>query len=579
MHLSLKPEDVDVMNNSNLKSNFKMNKLSMLVRVSIIGSTLAMAACSDTDETNTEVTDAALKRFATVPTGAEVTGMFITEAGDFFYNAQHPSDTNVYPANLATVGVLTGQNMKTLPADFVAMGVPSTLEEKQSFKTAVGSYQMIAQEGNTVAGAFPFGLGAIVNVAGDGAVALSDDPDFNAFVATNAESTEGYLFTNWEYRPGGMSRLQVTKDVNGNWSIGSAMNVDFSSVAGTWVNCFGTLSPWGTPLSSEELYFDDTSVWNEGTDSGVQNLASYLGFTDGAVNWPNPYRYGYIVEITNPTATPAPEKRVAMGRYSHENAVVMPDNKTVYLSDDGSNVVFFKFVADVANDLSSGTLYAAKVTQDAGVTDAALAGFDIQWIELGHGDDAAIESWIASYDSVTTADYVAGSTSYISDAEIAAWAADMADNGTLDTVTDARVAFLESRKAAAALGATDEFNKMEGVVINYAKAADASVPYMYLAMSDVKGGMSDAAGDINVDEARCGVVYQMQLDTTTWNTSRMVPVVTGGAYDSSASVNQCDVEKIANPDNLLVLDDGRVVIGEDTSKHENNMIWIFNPDK
>ena len=40
------------------------------------------------------------------------------------------------------------------------------------------------------------------------------------------------------------------------------------------------------------------------------------------------------------------EKRYAMGRFSHENSVVMPDLKTVYFGDDGTDVVFFKFVAD-----------------------------------------------------------------------------------------------------------------------------------------------------------------------------------------------------------------------------------------
>ena len=31
-----------------------------------------------------------------------------------------------------------------------------------------------------------------------------------------------------------------------------------------------------------------------------------------------------------------------------------PDNKTVYITDDGTNVGFFKFVADKAGNLSSG---------------------------------------------------------------------------------------------------------------------------------------------------------------------------------------------------------------------------------
>ncbi|MDY7082506.1 MAG: hypothetical protein SXQ77_08910, partial [Halobacteria archaeon] len=36
---------------------------------------------------------------------------------------------------------------------------------------------------------------------------------------------------------------------------------------------------------------------------------------------------------------------------------------------------------------------------------------------------------------------------------------------------------------------------------------------------------------------------------------------------------------IAEPDNIVVMDDGRVVIGEDSGNagHENNMIWIYSP--
>jgi len=35
-------------------------------------------------------------------------------------------------------------------------------------------------------------------------------------------------------------------------------------------------------------------------------------------------------------------------------AQVMPDNKTAYITDDGTNVAFFKFVADKAGDVSAG---------------------------------------------------------------------------------------------------------------------------------------------------------------------------------------------------------------------------------
>jgi secreted PhoX family phosphatase len=62
-----------------------------------------------------------------------------------------------------------------------------------------------------------------------------------------------------------------------------------------------------------------------------------------------------------------------------------------------------------------------------------------------------------------------------------------------------------------------------------------------------------------------------------YNVDRMQPVVVGGAYNGSSTTDKCDVNGIAQPDNIEVLDDGRVLIGEDTSNHVNNMLWIYNP--
>lgn len=541
-------------------SLLRKKPLSLLIGAALVGGSLTGCMVEEPP-----------KRFATIPLGAEVTGLFVTESGDLLFNLQHPSTANSAPYNKGTIGAVALKGNRPIPTRFDELPLPMSDAEKQDVRLAAGDYRIVAQEGETFTGTLPFGLGAIVSADGTTSLKTSNDPDFNAFVPTNRKGDRGYLFTNWEDRPGAMSRLQIEKEHDGSWRVLDALNVDFSAVGGTWVNCFGTLSPWQTPLTSEELYFDDTSLWNSGDDSGVANLAAYLGYpADGSSAWPNPYRYGYIVEITNPSDTPAPNKLFAMGRYSHENAVVMPDNKTVYLSDDGYKVVFFKFVADVAGDLSAGTLYAARVTQDNGVVDSAEAGFDIEWIELAHGDSADIESWVSEYDDVTVSDYVEGASSYLSDADVAAWAAGEA--------ADDRVAFLESRKAAAAKGATAEFNKMEGVNINYKMASKGKVPYMYMAMSSIDNGMSDTEGDIQLEQNKCGVVYQMALDSE-WNAERMEPVVAGGPYDSAATPNRCPADKPANPDNLVVLEDGRVVIGEDSGYHENNMIWVWNPGK
>jgi secreted PhoX family phosphatase len=372
--------------------------------------------------------------------------------------------------------------------------------------------------------------------------------------------------------------------------------LDFSSVEGTWVNCFGTVTPWQTPLSAEELYFDNTASWYSMNGSPVA-VANYLGHpTDGSGAWGNPYNYGYNVEVgVDGTAIAANEadvmveKRFALGRFSHENAVVMPDQRTVLQSDDGSNVVFFKFVADAAADLSSGTLYAAKMTQAASTSTIAEAAFAIEWVELGSGSDSDIATWIAEYDGTYA------EAKHITDQEINDWAeaksnTDIDGSGSVATspFADERVAFLETRKAAKALGATAEFNKMEGVNINFdlastwwnEGAADGTQTYAYMAMSTIGSGMTDTSGDIQIedDNASCGAVYRMKLveNNGLVDVAAMVPAIVGGPYFGSRAVNECDVNNISNPDNLVIMNDGRVLIGEDTGNHENNMIWLFN---
>lgn len=209
---------------------------------------------------------------------------------------------------------------------------------------------------------------------------------------------------------------------------------------------------------------DERASFQEGNDNTYikpKNVSDYLG------KMSNPYRYGYLIEI-NQAASDHEQlvKQYATGRLSHESAVIMPDMQTVYMTDDDSAVysdakynnasggVLCKFVADQKGDLSAGTLSAAKLVQDA-EADPGKAGFEVSWIELGRGDNAQIAGWIAEYDSVTVADYVDGESNYISDAEIQAYADGEAD--------DARAAFLESRKTAAAKGATNEWDKLEGI--------------------------------------------------------------------------------------------------------------------
>lgn len=526
------------------------------------------ASTDDMDAGEEETADPSLVRLATVALGAEITGMEKTANGEFFFNVQHPDDSLANGEGAAAVGAWTGVNVDELAADLESLPVPDGAD-KETTKVVEGAYQVLGREGDTMGGDLPSGLGHILAADGVTEIKQSNDPDFNAFIPSNDDGSEGYLFTAWEDRPGGMTRLALSKADDGSWTVGTASNVDFSAVKGTMINCFGSVSPWGTPLTSEENYeAENAAAWNDASYSDgypnyadVQAIQTYLGGT-----YPNPYDYGYIVEITDPTGTPTPVKHFTLGRSAHENAVVMPDQRTVYTTSDGTGQSFYKFVANTAGDLSAGTLYAAKVTQDDS-KDPAVAGFDLEWIMLGASNNAAIEALIDTYDGIDETAFVADSTNFVTQEAIDAY----------DPTTDANeLAFIETARVARALGASSEFDKMEGININYAGVESGEVPYMYVAMSDVRNMMVDTEGDIQLDPNRCGVVYRFTLGAD-YDTARMEPVVAGGEIDEEATVNQCPVGYIAQPDNVAVLNDGRVLIGEDTGNHENNMLWLWTP--
>ena len=536
--------------------------LSIILLLSILIAPFANAESSE------KATPESMTRIMMFPPNAEVTGMHIDINGNFFVNAMHPDEDNYK----ATIGVINGIDWNDLPSSVPELASSSSEGDIwHGIRTSYGDYQVLLQSGDILSEG---GVAGGIYAADDGdRLFISEKPDFNAFVPLNIDGSRGYLYTAWEERPAGISQLEIEwNTTSAEWDVLGGRMLDLSSVNGGWVLCFGSMSPWGTPLLAEELYFTNTNDWNNENynyHSDQERLEDYLGF------YPNPYDYGYIMEIDNSVTTePDFTKHFAMGRFSHENAQVMPDERTVYLSDDGYDTVLFKFVADTAGDLSSGTLYSAKVTQDDS-RNSATTGFDVEWMEMASSSNSLIETWIDEYDGITTADFIAGQNSYITDEEIGDWAEghlneDLNGDGTIGYAADDRVAFLESRKAAAALGASDEWNKMEGVGFN-PNAPD----YLYLAVSVVGYDMSDGQGDIDVTQNNCGIVYRMALNDE-WNVNRIEPVISGGPYTSSATY-ECDVNNLAGPDNLVVLDDGRILVGEDTSKHENNMVWLWEP--
>ncbi|WP_435358481.1 alkaline phosphatase PhoX [Haloarchaeobius sp. DFWS5] len=509
--------------------------------------------------TRKDTATGALRRFATTVEGAEFTGLFVTDDGTLFCNVHGPAATNDKPYDRAAIGVFEGVDVRSIPVEFDGLSPSWTRQGRKRFRSRFGSHRVLANGGDPTDDGEQLG----VTTEPDGEpLTDASKPDFNAFVPFEASTdgaTAGYLYTSWEHTTGAVSRLHLRRDGDastGRWTVLRSENLDMRPISGIWRPCFGTVSPWGTPLFSEE-YEPDARKWYQGEsyqEAGEppdhELVEQYLGY------FGNPYRYGWVVEAVDPLASsPRFEKRFALGRFSHENALVLPDRRTVYLTDDvdgddGLWGVFFKFVADRPGDLTAGTLFAAKLTQDAG-SDPGTVGFDVTWLELGHATESEVASWVREYDGQE----VGGAS--ITDEEIAEWAAgDGADD---------RAAFLESRRAAIAVGATGEWSKMEGV-----NAKPDAVPGdgLYLAVSRIEGQMLDGGStsggnDIRLDGLRQGVLYRATLGAT-YDIARIEPAVVGSRNG------------LWGPDNVVVLDDGRVLVGEDGA-HVPNQLWLFDP--
>lgn len=94
---------------------------------------------------------------------------------------------------------------------------------------------------------------------------------------------------------------------------------DFVSLSGTWRNCSGGPTPWGSWLSCEEAFF--------GPESGF-----------GAF-------HGYVFEV--PAArerTERTEPLTAMGRFVHEAVAVDPRSGIVYETEDHYRAGFYRFL-------------------------------------------------------------------------------------------------------------------------------------------------------------------------------------------------------------------------------------------
>jgi hypothetical protein len=360
-------------------------------------------------------------------------------------------------------------------------------------------------------------------------------------------------------------------------------NVDTSGVNGLWITCGASLSPWGTHLSSEEY---EPDAFTAATDAQFKGFSKNVYGSETAAN---PYNYGHMPEITvNADGTSSIKKHYCMGRISHELVQVLGDNRTVLMGDDATNSGYFVFVADKEKDLSSGTLYVAKV--GAGFSlDPTAAAAPLTWIKLGSATSAEIRSLAASIKATDIMDVKSADPKDATYTRVAA-------NGRIEWLKlkpgmEKAAAFLETHRYAALVGASMGFTKMEGTTVNLAD----KIAYSALAncnSSMVAGNALNVPGNgISIPKAlTAGAVMMLNLKGGQKDTagaainSEWMPVDTkallvGEDIPADALGNTANPNKIASPDNIKFSEKMRTLfIGEDSGNHVNNFLWAYNID-
>jgi len=493
--------------------------------------------------------------------------------------------------------------------EFKSVKVPETEAEKRSIlvsdtvtvngKTHDINYHTILRSG-TVVGEHIFGQ--LTDSQGqplttqDGKPIISNRNDFSSLIPVDDKL---FMISHFEIVPGAMYLTELQQDrKTGALTALNTQPLDLSALHGGWLHCGGSVTPWNTHLGSEEYEPNARATHLE----QVQSLNTY--YNHQAYSF-NPYYYGFAIEVQlkNAQGEYNLKKHYAMGRLSLEVAYVMPDNKTVYLTDDGDNVGLYLFVADRPQDLTAGTLYAMKWQQ----VHAEQGGrAELMWINLGHAHHEQIKDYLTKginfEDIFDTAEpqegqcpahYQSINTRQGHECLIVKPAMELAASR------------LETRRYAALKGATTELRKEEGITF------DPTTQTLYIAMSEISNGMEDhqraGQADPHYDQGGpnhirlpfnlCGGIYALEVapqacigsDYVAQNISGVLMGNMTQAFDPQSPLpayptkspfaqNFCDLETIANPDNITLMPGYHtLIIAEDSSKgHQNDFIWAYH---
>jgi len=205
----------------------------------------------------------------------------------------------------------------------------------------------------------------------------------------------------------GETLMELTGPAAGAPGLRTSEDPEGRTVRGTYNNCAGGTTPWGTYLTAEENFNQYFANANAVTDPTQRADLARYGLPGGASQrkWerfhprfdiaqePNePNRHGWIVEVDPYDPTFVPRKRSALGRMKHEGGepqLARDGRVVVYMGDDEIFDYFYKFVSaeryrpgDREHNLTlldEGTLYVAKLDT---AEDGSFTG---EWLPLVWG--------------------------------------------------------------------------------------------------------------------------------------------------------------------------------------------------